>query len=137
VASGKITKSAVDALRPGTSTGFLWDQEVKGFGLKVTPAGGRMYVYQYRAGGRAAKVQRYTIGAHGHWTPDQARKEAKRLALLVDQGIDPSAQARLKRREEVDLAFPAYTGRFIEEIWMSHPFGTWIHPLPLPLATAC
>jgi integrase len=96
-------------------TSFLWDREVKGFGLKVTPSGGRTYVYQYRVGGREAKVRRYTIGAHGHWTPDGARKEAKRLAQLVDQGIDPAAAIKVKRRESVDLAFPAYAERFINE----------------------
>jgi integrase len=114
VAVALITKRAVDGVAPGSTNQFLWDLEVKGFGLKVTPAGARIYVYQYRLGGRGSKVQRYTIGAHGHWTPDQARKEAKRLAVLVDQGTDPAAAAKIQQRETVDLAFPAYAERFIE-----------------------
>jgi integrase len=115
VATGNITKRAVDTFATTGATSFLWDQEVKGFGLKVTPSGGRTYVYQYRVGGREAKVRRYTIGAHGHWTPDGARKEARRLAQLVDQGVDPAAALKVKRRESVDLAFPAYAERFINE----------------------
>jgi integrase len=114
MATGNITKRMVDGLSPGPSDSFVWDQEVKGFGLKLTRSGGRTYVYQYRVGGRGAKVQRYTIGRHGKWTPDQARKEAKRLAVLVDQGIDPAAADKVKRREAIDLAFPAYVERFIE-----------------------
>lgn len=114
MATGNITKRAVDTAAPGATTTFLWDQEVKGFGLKVTPSGGRTYVYKYRVGGRGAKVQRCTIGAHGPWTPDQARKEAKRLAVLIDLGTDPAAENKLKRREAIDLAFPAYAERFIE-----------------------
>ncbi len=114
MATGNITKRAVEAAAPGPASTFLWDQKVKGFGLKVTPSGGRSYVYQYRVGGRGAKVQRCTIGAHGPWTPDQARKEAKRLAVLIDQGTDPAAENKLKRREAIDLAFPAYAERFIE-----------------------
>jgi integrase len=114
MATGNITKRTVDGLSPGPADSFLWDQEVKGFGLKLTRSGGRTYVYQYRVGGRGAKVQRHTIGRHGQWTPDQARKEAKRLAVLVDQGVDPAAADKLKRREAIDLAFPAYVERFID-----------------------
>ena len=63
----KITKKAVDALKPGT---FLWDGR---FGVKVTGTGSRVYIAQYRMGRR---VRRYTIGKHGApWTPDRpARK---------------------------------------------------------------
>ena len=45
---------------------------------KVTPAGKRIYILQYRLGQRKAPW-RYTIGRHGDYTPDQARNEAKRL----------------------------------------------------------
>ena len=79
----KITKRSVDALTPGA---FLWDGR---FGVKVTAAGARVYVAQYRIGRR---VRRYTIGKHGApWTPDLARKEAARILTLVDSGVDPMA----------------------------------------------
>ncbi len=53
---------------------FLWDEELKGFGLKLTPKGARYYIHQYRLGGREAKVRRYTIGGHGPpWTPTTTR----------------------------------------------------------------
>lgn len=80
MATGKVTKEAVDALPVRDRDNFLWDTLVRGFGLKVTPKGARSYVYQYRLGGREAKTRRFTIGVHGSpWTPDAARKEAKRL----------------------------------------------------------
>ena len=120
MASGLITKRAVDAAGVPEATTFLWDTEVRGFGLKVTPAGGRSYVYQYRLGGRAAKVQRHTIGPHGPWTPDAARKEAKRLAQLVDTGVDLSAARKAKHREAVELAFAAYAERFIIDYLVPH-----------------
>lgn len=115
MATGKITKRAVDELAVAPSNTFLWDNEVKGFGIKCTPTGAKSYLYQYRMGGRGTKVQRVTIGKHGTWTPDAARKEAKRLDQLVDQGIDPSAAKRELVREKVELAFPSYAERFIEE----------------------
>lgn len=115
MAQGHITKRAVDALNPSPKTDFLWDDEVKGFGLKVTPAGSRSYIFQYRMGGRTAKVRRHTIGAHGPWTPDQARKEAKRLSHMVDCGQDPGTIKQEKRHQDVALAFSSYAERFIVE----------------------
>ena len=67
----KITKRTVDAAAHGERDLFLWDAEVKGFGLKVTPAGSKVYMLQYRMGGRDTPTRRYTIGKHGSpWTPD-------------------------------------------------------------------
>ena len=71
----KITKRVVDAAAPGDRDTFLWDGELKGFGLKVTPAGRKVYIAQDRLPGRS--TQRFTIGRHGSpWTPDGARAEA-------------------------------------------------------------
>lgn len=113
MAQGKVTKRTVDALKKGARDQFLWDDEDRGFGLKVTPAGNKVFVVQYRLGGRG-KTRRYTIGSYGTWTPDQARTEAKRLLRLVDQGIDPVADKQERRREAVDLAFEGYADRFLK-----------------------
>ncbi len=84
----KITKRIVDAARPNKRDTFLWDTELAGFGLKVTPSDNRIYVLQYRIGGR---LRRYTIGKHGSpWTPEEARREANRLRGLIAAGIDPA-----------------------------------------------
>jgi hypothetical protein len=48
-ALAKITKRTVDALKPGATDRFLWDTELKGFGLKVTPSGNKVYILQYRS----------------------------------------------------------------------------------------
>ena len=76
-----LTKRAVDAAQPSAREWCLWDTEVKGFGLRVRPSGVKTYVACYRAGeGRQAPIRRCTIGQHGApWTPEQARREAKRF----------------------------------------------------------
>ena len=115
MATGKITKRSVDALQPSARTEFLWDDELKGFGLRITPNGAKSYVYQYRLGGREAPKRRATIGRHGSpWTPQTAREEAGRLARMVGQGQDPMQQDADRRRESVDLAFDAYVTRFVD-----------------------
>ena len=97
----KITKRAVDAAAPGKSDAFLWDTDLTGFGLKVTPAGNRIYILQYRFGRR---LRRYTIGRHGApWTPEQARREAARLLGLIAGGTDP-AEVRADSRSELTVA---------------------------------
>lgn len=115
MATGRINKSAVDGQNPSARDTFLWDDRIAGFGLKVTPAGSKVYLFQYRLGGRGAKVRRYTIGKHGSLTPDAARKEAERLAMLVAQDIDPQTAKAQRRREAIDLAFPTYLDDFAKD----------------------
>ncbi len=98
----KITKSAVDRVKPGKRDTFLWDLELRGFGLKVTPAGSRIYVLQYRCD--SPRLRRYTIGRHGSpWTPEQARQEAKRLLGIIANGVDP-ADHRTNRKAAPSIA---------------------------------
>lgn len=115
MATGKITKRAVDAIHPGEKVQFLWDEELRGFGIKVTPAGGKTYLIQYRLGGRNAATKRFTIGRHGSpWTPTTARDEAERLLTKVRQGVDPAADKEARERAANDFAFPAYVDRFLD-----------------------
>jgi len=44
MATGEVTKRSVDALPAGSVDRFLRDDELRGFGLKVTPAGRRVYL---------------------------------------------------------------------------------------------
>lgn len=124
--AAKITKRIVDGAGPGSADAFVWDQEVRGFGLKITPAGSKSYVLQYRMGGREAATKRFTIGKHGSpWTPDGARREAERLLTLVRQGIDPADAERERRREAVTLAFSEYADRFVELYLKEHWADSW------------
>ena len=130
--NAKITKREVDAAKPGMADIFLWDTITKGFGLKITPAGSKIYIYQFRIAeqGKADRTpaKRYTIGRHGQLTPDQARDRAKELAGLVNRGIDPreleldaaaakieaKRQASEEARAEGELAFENMATLFLD-----------------------
>jgi integrase len=133
-----IGKRTVDAAKARKADYFLWDDDLPGFGMKVTPAGARIYVFQYRmprpGQSKAMPTRRITLGRHGPMTPDEARKEAKQLAALVTQGIDPR-QAELdameakdkaerlaeeKARLEGELVFEKVAARWLEEYELSH-----------------
>ena len=126
MAKAKITKRAVDGVQACQRDAFLWDTDLTGFGLKVSPAGAKTYIFQYRIArpGEAERTppRRYTIGRHGALAPDQARKQAHKLASMVATGTDPfeseaenrAAQDRARQeaeqraRVETDLAFSRY-----------------------------
>jgi integrase len=114
MAKRRISKSTVDGTAAGAKDLFVWDDKLPGFGLKVTPSGSKVYLYQYRLGGRGAKVRRFTIGRHGKLTPDGARTIAEGLALKAAQGIDPQRQKVDEARQAIDLAFDAYVERFAD-----------------------
>ncbi|MEZ5946209.1 MAG: integrase arm-type DNA-binding domain-containing protein [Hyphomonas sp.] len=91
----KITKRVVDTAETGTKDYVIWDDELPGFGLRVFASGKRSYVIQYRSRGRS---RRYTIGLHGVWTPETARREAKAQLGRVAHGDDPAEEREEDRK---------------------------------------
>lgn len=92
----KLTKTTVDAAQPGAGQRFIWDVEVKGFGLKVFPTGAKTFVFQYR--NAEGQTRRYTIGRYADTlTADQARKIAKDKAHDVHAGRDPMGEKQAHR----------------------------------------
>jgi integrase len=114
MAKGTISKRTVDALKPDAIDTFLWDEELRGFGVKITPAGVRTYVYQYRMGGRGTKTRRKTVGRHGSIAPEQARTIAKTLAFKVHQGIDPIEEEKETQHRSATMNFGSYLETFTD-----------------------
>lgn len=85
------------------ASAFLWDADTKGLGLKVSAGGSKQFILETRL--QTGKSVRLTIGAPNIWTIETARNEARRLQVLVDQGIDPREQTRKKK--EADAAAKA------------------------------
>lgn len=98
----KITKQTVDRLAATDREVLVWDETLKGFGLKVTTGGAKTYLVQYRMGGRATATKRLTIGRHGSpWTAEQARDRAAEILAEVRLGVDPVAA----QKERIAQAF--------------------------------
>lgn len=106
----KLTKTFIDSL-PLEASGkkvFYRDSMTIGFGIVVTQS--KTYFIETRMPNGQNK--RKTIGKHGVYTLEQARTEAKRLLLLIDQGVDPVAQKeQLKRNfiqaKKIDELIPS------------------------------
>jgi integrase len=77
----------------------LYDQELKGFGLRVTPRGARSWIIEYRpGGGRGTAKRRLALGSAAAITPEEARNRAKKLLARVALGEDPAAERTAARR---------------------------------------
>ena len=92
----KITKHAVESLKPEAKDRIMWDTELPMFGCKITPKGRRVYLLQYRIEGHS---KRYTIGIHGSLTTREARKIAKKLLHDIALNRDP-VDAKKKKGDQ-------------------------------------
>src|SRR5215831_11844774 len=93
--STRITLQSVKAAKPSSKRYVVWDANVKGFGLRVSPDGRKTYVVKTRVGGRQVFI---SLGEHGSpLTPDMARGEALQALSQARAGVDPSAAKRAER----------------------------------------
>lgn len=93
----RLTKRTIDALKPDPRRDtFLWDGELRGFGVRVKPSGTKTFMIQYR--NLEGRTRRCVIGQYGVLTVEQARGLAqKKLAAVID-GADPSAERHAIRQ---------------------------------------
>ena len=92
----KITKRAVDALQPNSDRDvFAWDNELRGFGVRVKPSGVKTFLIQYRNG--EGRTRRLVLGQYGALTPENARDLAREKLAGVAKGEDPSAERHAAR----------------------------------------
>jgi hypothetical protein len=86
-----LTKRAVEALeKPDKGQSFLWDGEIRGFGVRVVPSGLKTFVVQYR--NAEGKSRRIKIARFGVKTVEEARELAKIKLGRVADGIDPAEE---------------------------------------------
>lgn len=93
----KISKRIIDTLRPDPAGKdvWVWDSELRGFGVRLKPSGAASYVLQYRT--ETGRTRRFTLARVGTLTPEEARAKARRLLADVHDGADPSAARREAR----------------------------------------
>ncbi|CCG42776.1 site-specific integrase [Magnetospirillum molischianum] len=107
----KLTKRVVDQIAPGDTESMHWDDELKGFGLRVWPSGRKVYMVMSRVKGR---LRRITIGPHGAITPEQARIRAHKILAEAKAGRDPALALELDQARKA----PTVKGlgeRFLKE----------------------
>jgi integrase len=105
----KLTDRTVATLAaPAQGSRIVWDSEVRGFGVRITQAGVKAFVLNYRL---ARRERRYTIGQVPAWNVAKARDRAGELRRAIDAGIDPmtvrNAERSAPTMNEVAVRFAA------------------------------
>lgn len=96
----RLTAGRIEAFAcpVGKSQAFLWDTDTPALALRVTPTGRKTYVFESRLNGATLRLN---IGTAADWPIEKARREAQRLKILVDSGVDPR---EVERQQQVDKA---------------------------------
>lgn len=106
-----LTERRIRDAKPGPKTVILWDETVKGLGVRVTPAGAKSYILNYHLGRR--RYRRATLARCSEISLKAVRERAgAELAAIRAGEADP-----LRRREEAARAPTVAEGldRFFSE----------------------
>ncbi|TQN07266.1 site-specific recombinase XerD [Acidovorax temperans] len=106
----KLTKTAVDAAQPKTCDVELRDTIVPGFLCKVTPAGRKVFMLQYRT--NSGVRRKPALGQFGELTVEQARSLAQDWLAEVRRGGDPGHDKAEARKAPT---VKELCGRFMED----------------------
>ena len=102
--SHELTAGLIERLTCRTDTkaqAFLRDTKAPGLRVRVTNTGFKSFVFEKKLD---RKTIRRTIGDVKLWSIEQARTEARRLAVVLDNGQDPR---ELERQQQADKAAKA------------------------------
>lgn len=87
-----LTNTAINAARPKTKPYKLFDE--RGLYLSIEPAGGRLWRFKYRYGGKEKKL---SLGSFPDTGLKEARSKRDEARKLLAGGTDPGAQKRLEK----------------------------------------
>jgi integrase len=99
----KLTKRVIDGADLSRGRHYLWDSELRGFGIQIEATGTKTYFVRYRTQGHGRDGTRrfYKLGRHGDLTPDAARELAKSVLGRIAAGDDPAGDRVADRRTQV------------------------------------
>lgn len=133
----KLTAGRIRDFAADKTQSFLWDSDTPGLAVRATAPGkrnaegGKAYIFQ----GRLVTGQdvRITIGDVKAWDIEQARKKAKTLQVLIDDGKDPRqvaadeiAAEQSKREEESAATQAAESAAIRRQISVGEVWGKYI-----------
>jgi integrase len=115
----KLTKGVIDRFPTPVKEVVYWDTACPGFGVKVTPAGRKVFVVLYRTGGAGSRLRKYTIGTYGRVTLHQARVAAQKVFAARLEGRDLAAEKRAARKrmtvDRVEDLLEAYITQHVSQ----------------------
>lgn len=115
-----LTAGAIERLTcpTGKQQAFMRDSEAPGLRVRVTAAGAKSFVYEAKLN---RQTIRRTIGDVKLWTIEQARTEARRLAVVLDSGQDPRELERQQQAaKDAEKAAATLEAVTVGEAWLRY-----------------
>jgi Arm DNA-binding domain len=107
-----LTDTAIRKMKPTAGRQVdVYDSNVRGLVLRVSPNGTKTFVVWYRIGGKA---RRLTLGRFPILQLADARQRAKAALVQVADGRDPAAERQRAREEYGDKLFGPLSREYIE-----------------------
>ena len=97
-----LTERVIRDAQAGPKTVIVWDAQVKGFGVRVTPAGAKSYILNYHLGGR--RYRRATLARCSEMGLKAARERAGRELAAIRAGETDPLERRREAREAPTVA---------------------------------
>ena len=125
-----LSNRTVAALAVDRDTVF-WDRNLTGFGVRVYPSGGKVYIAQARERTGEKLPKRVTIGRHDMLNAEEARRRAALIIARIRAGEEPlplppmavELLEALPRRKGSPWVFPGndrhrrYSGGGLDHAW--------------------
>lgn len=105
-----FTQAGLSSAKPQAKEYIVNDTKTVGLGLKVTPAGRKVFVYRYRT--KFGRQRKFTIGKLTDVSVAQARRKAVALAADVSEGQDPASDRLLQRRA---LTVAEFSSKYLKQ----------------------
>ena len=85
----KLTNKFIDNLEMKKQSYIVWDDEIKGLGIRINELSKR-FILKYRIGhGRKAIIKKPILGKYNILRTEEARRVAREWLLVASQGKDP------------------------------------------------
>ncbi|PIR39746.1 MAG: integrase [Alphaproteobacteria bacterium CG11_big_fil_rev_8_21_14_0_20_39_49] len=94
----KLTKRNVESAAIKEKPYFLFDDQITGFCVRISPSGKRHYYLQYL---KYKTVKRFALGQHGVLTVENARNKAIAMLASIKDGGDPQKEKEEKLKEPI------------------------------------
>ena len=98
----KFTDASIKALKPISERYEKWETNGKGFGIRVSPASRKTFIFMFRFDGTA---RRMTLGSYPRITLSRAHELHAKARQELEKGIDPGIESVRGKRQ----AREAYT----------------------------
>ncbi|MCZ6731882.1 MAG: tyrosine-type recombinase/integrase, partial [Gammaproteobacteria bacterium] len=119
----KFTDRNIQALKPRPHRYEVWEDNGKGFGLRISPAGRKSFTYLYR---HNKKGRRMTLGTFPEMSLAEAHERHAQTRRLHKQGIDPGDKLQEEKRQEMEAETVAELARVYLERHAKVNKRTWL-----------